>query len=161
MSINIKREKNCEEYTIIVGYRPNEDEKKEDKGRLFKDLQEVDKCNDKIIIVGDLNGRVGKNGATVKNKNGEGVIEFCLKNELKIENTYFNKKEMHKITRQVDKGNKNSIINYFLINKEAWRNASDVKVRRGVKIGSSHLLLVMRYKQEGTIELEEKRKSGK
>lgn len=96
ITINIKEGKENKEYTLIVGYGPNEDTRKEGKDKFFKELQEIlDTTKNKIIIIlGDLNGRVGNNnrgiessfgkyGEHTKNHNGERIIEFCLENELK------------------------------------------------------------------------------
>lgn len=55
---------------MIVGYGPNEDAKKEEKKKFFRDLQEeVDKTENYVIIIWHLNGRVGKENEK---------IEWCL-----------------------------------------------------------------------------------
>lgn len=53
---------------------------------------------------------------------------FPSQNFNKLKN-YFNKKEMYKMTRQVDGRNKNSVTEYFLITKEAWKNVQYIKLR--------------------------------
>ncbi|PSN32284.1 Craniofacial development protein 2 [Blattella germanica] len=75
----------------------------------YKDLQcELDKVNktDYIIIIGDLNARIGKNpvlnvvgdnGEDVLNEKGRQLIDFAASNSFKITNSFFRHKDIHKI----------------------------------------------------------------
>lgn len=169
LSVKIKEDKD-EEYTLFVCYGPNDNARKEEKDKFFIDLQEeIDSTNNRIIIMGDLNGRVGKNnkgieyclgkyGEETRNDNGSRVIELCVENELKIGNTYFMKKEINKMTRQVISRREKSIIDYFLIQKDMWRKVKDVEVKRGPEIGSDHFLLKMVLKTEKVTPEKCKRK---
>lgn len=71
--------------TIIVGYGPSENDKKEIKDQFWEDMQEeVDRAENKVIILGDFNGSVGQSkekdypvgeyGEEKKNNNGQRIF---------------------------------------------------------------------------------------
>lgn len=162
LTVNLKEGRGKEEHLIIIAYGPNENEKKEEKDKFYQDLQrEIDdsKCN--VIMMGDLNGRVGndnkgiewclgKQGEKVKNTNGERLLNFCVENELIIANSHFKHREIHKITRVMESRQEKSIIDYFIASKNIWRKIKDVKVKRGPEIGSDHFLLMMKWENENS-----------
>jgi hypothetical protein len=93
-------------------YAPTEDAIVQEKEQLFDELQrEVDIAEEKerkVLLMGDLNGRVGNDYATgqgalwlygevVRNGNGQ-IIDFCVDNRLLIGNTVFKHKRIHQIT---------------------------------------------------------------
>ena len=80
-----------------------------------------------------------------------------MENDLKIANTKFKNKEIHKFTRQVYSRNEKSIIDYFLIGSEIWKDIKQVKVKRGGEIGSDHYLVRMRLK----IDIEKEKSKRK
>lgn len=62
---------------------------------------------DNIIILGDLNGHVGQNRTGTENvlgafsvgdRNGEGIIDFFIQNQLSVMNTFFKYTANHKWT---------------------------------------------------------------
>lgn len=169
MSIDIRIEGEEELCTLIVVYAPNDNASKEEKTRFFEELQkEIDDKGNNIIVMGDLNGRVGNhntgiewclgnNGEKTRNANGKLLIDLCLANELIIGNTKFNHKEIHKITREEPTKQEESIIDYFLVNKNIWKRVKNIKVRRGAEIGSDHYLLKMDLIESKGIKAENKR----
>ena len=136
-------------------YAPNENARKEEKEEFYRILQlELDEKEANIIVMGDLNGRIGNDnrgvetwmgieGDTIKNNNGEKIIEFCVENDLIIANSKFKHKDIHKYTRAEPSKNERSIIDYFLVSKDKWNYIKDVKVKRQAEIGSDHYLLNM------------------
>ena len=71
----------------------------------FQDQIDRIKKNDYIIVAEDYNARVGiipidgilgTNGEIITNNNGDKLKEFASVNELKIMNTFFRHKEIHK-----------------------------------------------------------------
>jgi len=79
--------------------------------------------NDYIMLIGDMNARVGNNRvANILGMNGEAtlnnssrkLIHFCTFNNLKIMNTFFKGKEIHKFTGEASRHK--SIIDYFITN---------------------------------------------
>ncbi|XP_030763520.1 craniofacial development protein 2-like [Sitophilus oryzae] len=139
---------------ILILYGPNEDEKAELKYKFWDEVTEVvDSLNGDIIVLGDLNGRVGiqdyesgddigKNGEAIRNNNGTRIIEFCIQNYLLIMNTFFRHKEIHQYTREVKSRNEKSIIDYVLVCKRLRRYIKDVRVKRGPEINSDHYLVL-------------------
>ena len=88
----------------------------------------IQNAKDKLIIIGDLNSRLGKRdekssfvvgnqGEIVRNKNRRMLINFCILNQLIIANTFLQHKDIHKYTRAVKSRNERSIIDYVLISK--------------------------------------------
>jgi hypothetical protein len=70
MTVNIKVGWK-KEYTLITACGPNKDENVEIKDTFLEELKKVtDKATGEIIILGDLNGRVGNESEEVENVNG-------------------------------------------------------------------------------------------
>lgn len=152
LKVEFKME-NKETLEVIILYGPDENEKKVIKDKFWEASNEViEKCKGNIIILGDLNGRVGLNdassrdvignhGEVTRNSNGKRIIDFCLQNNLLVMNTFFKHKDIHKYTREVKSRNEKSIIDYVLIDRDWRKRINDVRVLRGAEIGSDHYLL--------------------
>jgi len=82
---------------------------------------------------------VGTNGAATLNRNSRKLIDFCTFNNLKIINTFFKQKEIHKFTWEA-RGHK-SIIDYFITIMKNSKVIQDFRVYRSNKIDSDHYLL--------------------
>ncbi|KAK4874633.1 hypothetical protein RN001_013993 [Aquatica leii] len=146
-----------EVWTIIVTYAPNDNERKEMKDQFYKLLQmEIDRGERNVIIMGNMNGRVGNNnegierhmrqqGENTKNDNGIRLIDLCVGNDLVITNTKFMHKDIHKYTKEVHFRNEKSIIDYFIVNTENWNRVKDVRVKRNAEIGSDHATLIYNF----------------
>lgn len=146
--------------TILVVYGPNEDGRVAEKDAFWERLNEiVEDVRGRLIVIGDINGRVGKkdeetgevigmHGEEERNNNGRRLINFCILNDMIVANTFFQHKEIHKYTREVKSRGEKSIIDYVLINRGNRKEVVDVRVRRGPEIYSDHYLLeaVMRMK---------------
>ena len=100
------------------------------------------------MLIGDMNARVGNNrvanivgtnGEATLNSNGRKLIDFCTFNNLKIMNTFFKHKEIHKFTWEA-RGHK-SIIDYFITNMKTSKVIQDLRVYRSSEIDSDHYLL--------------------
>ena len=97
---------------LIVAYGPNEDAAKEDLDDFYNLLQltiDKTKANQEVMILGDINARVGnkaecysgvigKEGETSESPNGERLVDLSMRNNMKIANTYFKHKDLHKWT---------------------------------------------------------------
>lgn len=162
-----------ETWNVIIAYGENDDARKEEKDKFFEEVQKaIDDGGESILVMGDLNGRVGKQnegieeylgkeGETTKNNNGDRIIEISIENNLVIANTKFRHKDIHKYTRAVDSRNEKSIIDYFLISKPKWKNVQDVKVTRLAEIGSDHYLVKMDLKSKKEEKTDRRRKKTK
>jgi len=133
--------------TILGVYAPTEgrDELNEEfHETLQKILYKVNK-NDYIMLIGDMNARfgdnrvaniVGTNGEGTLNNSGRKLIDFCTFNNLKIMNTFFKRKEIHKFTGET-RGHK-SIIDYFITYVKTSKVIQDFRVYRSNEIDSDH-----------------------
>lgn len=140
--------------TILVVYAPNEDDSSSNKEKFWDRMaEEVEDTEGRLLIIGDLNSRVGKrddetaetigkHGEDTRNKNGKILIEFCMVNNLIITNTFFAHKDIHKYTREVKSRDEKSIIDYVIINKKFQKEVKDTRVKRGAEIYSDHYLVI-------------------
>ena len=106
---------------------------------------------DKVVVMGDLNARVGnivigKQGEDVENDSGRRLLSFSAENGFKILNTFYEHKKIHKYTWKCPERGLKSIIDYFLVRNEMKRNMNNVKVVRGAEIGSDHHLVLMKVR---------------
>jgi len=95
--------------TLLAVYVPEEGNAEQTE-EFYETLQDqIDKIskNDYIVVAGDYNARdgnipidgiLGTNGEITTKSNGHKLKEFASVNELKIMNTFFRHKEIHKMT---------------------------------------------------------------
>lgn len=97
--------------TIISVYAPTMTYEETSKDQFYSQLDVlVSGCkNDKLIIMGDFNARVGQghmawpnvlgyHGVGKTNSNGERLLNFCAQHGLIITNTLFKSPDAHKTT---------------------------------------------------------------
>lgn len=144
------------EVVIIGVYAPTNDTKDQEKDTFWATLREtIEKIprRKELIIMGDMNGRVGirescrivgKHGEAEYNDNGERLIEICEQFDLKITNTFFKHKDIHKYTWQQNTKELRSIIDYIIIRQTSSFKAADVRSYRGAQCGSDHYLVKMK-----------------
>jgi len=137
--------------TLLAVYAPEEG-KTEQTEEFYETLQDqIDKIskNDYIVVSGDYNARVGnipidgilgRNGGITTNSNGHKLKEFASVNELKIKNTFFRHKEVHKMRWSFR--SYRSIIDCILANKKLLLLVNDTKVFRGYDVTTDHYLLI-------------------
>lgn len=152
--IKLEMIKNGRHIVIIGVYAPSEDSDKITKDHFYNILSDTlsdIKDNKEIFILGDLNGRtgrenddpvVGRYGEIVLNNNGQRLRSFCQSSSLKIMNGYFPHKDIHKFTWiQPTKGLR-SIIDYVIQKQNSTLKTIDVRVYRSAECGSDHHMLV-------------------
>ena len=151
------------ETVILVVYGPNEDESVTKKDSFWEDLTEVtEEAKGRLIILGDLNGRVGKKdhetgdsighyGEEVRNHNGKRLLDFCIINDLIITNTFYEHKDIHRYTREVSSRDERSIIDYVIVNRNYRNEVTDTRVRRGPEIYSDHFLVLSKLRIKGIV----------
>lgn len=139
---------------IIAAYGPNEDAKPEKKDEFFNTMTSLLNSisnRKEIILMGDLNGRVGQRrndpvvgqfGEDVVNSNGERIIEMCENNHLKIANGFYQHKMIHRYTWEQTTRSLKTIIDYVIVKQVSNLKILDVKVMRGPECGSDHHLLL-------------------
>ena len=109
---------------IISAYTSQVNNSMEEKNDFWEDLdgliESVSK-QEKIVLGANLNGHVGKGnigdeeimgryGAGTRNKEGAMVVEFAKRMDLAIVNTYFKKKDEHRVTYK--SGGKSTQVDY-------------------------------------------------
>lgn len=141
--------------TVIAVYAPEEN-RKEESEKFYNSLQEtLEKINknDYMIIGGDLNARIGNrpiegvvgtNGESTLNENGKLLREFATHNRLKITNSFFRKKDIHKYTWTA-RGSK-SIIDYIIVNNKLSSDVIDTTVQRGSDLYTDHYLVIAKIR---------------
>ena len=113
--------------TLVQVYAPTDDTDSVAKDEFYAEVQEVMNRvprGDRIIVMGNFNARVGKNvkvwkgvigehGEEVENDSGRRLLGFSAENEMKIMNTHFAHKRIHKFTWSCPGRGLQSIIDYF------------------------------------------------
>jgi len=146
--------------TAVVCYAPTEDAEEDEKVSFYDNLQKVvdeTPYHDVLLIMGDLNAKVGRNnqgkegtmgqqGLGYCNNNGERLSTFCMENNLVISGTIFMHKDIHKTTWNSPDGHTKNQIDHVIINKR-WRGSLlDVVARHGADVGSDYSLVLATFK---------------
>ena len=152
--ITMEMTRNGHQIVIVGLYAPNDDADAMLKDGFYERLTTVlagIRDNKEIVILGDLNGRtgkennsnvVGKYGEAVTNNNGIRLRQFCESMGLKIMNGYFPHKDIHKFTWVQSTKELRSIIDYVIQRQHSKLKTTDVKVHRGSECGSDHHLVI-------------------
>ena len=99
-------------FGVVSAYASQVGNNKEKKNDFWKDLDELIKSiskQDKIILGADLNGHVGEEkieaeeimerySAGTRNTKGSMVVDFAKRMDSAVVNTYFKKKDKHRVT---------------------------------------------------------------
>jgi exonuclease III len=147
--------------TMINVYAPTEDKTEEIKEQFYDDLQSmVDKVpkSDLIIILGDVNAKLGKEPAYQKitgkhtlheetNRNGEFLCDFAAANNMIVMSTQFQHKQIHKGTWRSPDHNIINQIDHVLVDQTKKDIIEDVRSLRGPNIDSDHFLVKTTLKQ--------------
>ena len=142
--------------TIIQCYAPTDQATEEEKYLFYNTLQDqIDKTplHDVIIVMGDLNAKVGsdnvgyescmgREGVGERNDNGRRFADMCLENRLVIGGTIFQHKTIHKLSWISPDGRTSNQIDHIAINQKWRRSLRDVKAIRGADASSDHHLML-------------------
>ena len=137
---------------MVQAYAPTSDAMDEEKDEFYNPLRDtVSSCNrnDMIVVMGDLNAKVGNNytnreevmgkfGVGVINDNGEMLCDFCSANGFIINGTIFPHKDIHKLTRRSPDGRTVNQIDHVLVNGNMQTSISDTRVMRAADVYSDH-----------------------
>jgi endonuclease/exonuclease/phosphatase family metal-dependent hydrolase len=148
--------------TLKNAYTHTEDKTEDIKEQFYDDLQSmVDKVpkSDIIIILGDVNAKLGKESAYQKitgkytlheetNRNGELLCDFAAANNMIVMSTQFQHKQIiHKGTWRSPDHIINQI-DHVLVNQNKKEIIEDVRTLRDPNIDSDHYLLKTTLKQK-------------
>ena len=142
---------------LVSVYAPTFRAPQQVKDDFFEDVQRViDKVpeRDILMIVGDWNARVGsqlsddqwegvlgKHGLGRANEAGLFLLSFCSTNNLSIMNSFFEKKNIHKQTRQHPGTKAWHCIDFVIMRQNQRRCCVDAQVMRGAECWSDHCLV--------------------
>ena len=140
---------------VICVYAPTMLYSNEDKEAFYQSLGEVvDKVpkEDKLLILGDLNARVGndyttyegvigKFGKGKKNSNGELLLNFCTQHELSITNTFFFQPEKNYFTWKHPRSRHSHLLDYVVTRKTSMSEVLSTKAMRGAECSTDHYMV--------------------
>ena len=99
-----------------------------------------------LVVAGDMNahmgkiqnskGTVGKYGWGSRNREGQDLVEMLARDQLVVVNSFFQKRESHKITYR--SGNNRTYIDLLLVRSCQRNKVRDCKVLAGDHITSQH-----------------------
>jgi hypothetical protein len=166
--------------TVIAVYSPINPFTKQmgdECDKFYNDLQDTlngVSTKDMIIIMGDLNARVGQDQhkqrqkhetrsgvgpftVDIENENGIRLTDFCELNNLIISNTFFKHKLTHQTSWMHPRTKRWHMIDYTLVNKKFRSSVEDVRMfRKAVgAIGTDHHLMRVKIR----IHLKSRRKN--
>ena len=143
---------------VISCYAPTRLARREDKDQFYDTLDTIISpipTNDKYVLLGDLNARIesrehngeqwdgvrGPHGYGTINDAGKELLPFLSLHQATICNTWFTKKDIHKVTWQHPKSKKWGCIDYVIMRQKDKRICLDVTVKRGAECNTDHQLL--------------------
>ncbi|KAK3548339.1 hypothetical protein QTP70_010303 [Hemibagrus guttatus] len=128
----------------------------EEKERFWSELDEVMESiptGERVVIVADFNGHVGegntgdeevmgKFGVKERNFEGQMVVDFAKRMDMGVVNTYFQKREEHRVTYK--SGGRSTQVDYILCRRGNLKEISDCKVVVGESVARQHRMVVCR-----------------
>ena len=129
---------------IVSAYAPQVNRSMEEKNDFWENLNgliESISKGERIVLGADLNGHVGegKNGevrAGTRNQEGSMVVDFGKRTDLAIVNTYFKKKDEHRVTYK--SGGKSTQVDYVMCKRRNLKEMCDCKVILNECVAKQH-----------------------
>ena len=90
---------------------------------------------------------MGPYGEEAINDNGDRLIDICEQHSLKILNGYFQHKRIHQYTWHQDTQELRSVIDYIIARQTSGLKFQDVRVFRGMTVGSECKNFVFMWKK--------------
>ncbi|KAK3507804.1 hypothetical protein QTP70_000856 [Hemibagrus guttatus] len=164
---------------VVSGYAPQVGCELEEKERFWSELDEVMESiptGERVVIGADFNGHVGegntgdeevmgKFGVKERNLEGQMVVDFAKRMGMGVVNTYFQKREEHRVTYK--SGGRRTQVDYILCRRGNLKEISDCKVVVGESVARQHRMVVCRMtlmvckKKRPKIDIEKKIKRWK
>ncbi|KAK3506921.1 hypothetical protein QTP70_031225 [Hemibagrus guttatus] len=141
---------------VVSGYAPQVGCELEEKERFWSELDEVMESiptGERVVIGADFNGHVGegntgdeevmgKFGVKERNLEGQMVVYFAKRMDMGVVNTYFQKREEHRVTYK--SGGRRTQVDYILCRRGNLKEISDCKVVVGESVARQHRMVVCR-----------------
>ena len=177
MTLRIQLDKN-QHATIISAYAPTLDSDDEVKEIFYSELDQLISSTpneDKLILLGDFNARVGqehivwgdvigKNGMGKANSNGIMLMTKCAEHNLVITNTIFRQQNKNKASWQHPRSKHWHLIDYIIVRK---RDQGEVLITKAItgadECWTDHRLIssVMKLKLKPKIRSQKKQQLNK
>ncbi|KAK3507843.1 hypothetical protein QTP70_001395 [Hemibagrus guttatus] len=161
---------------VVSGYAPQVGCELEEKERFWGELDEVMESiptGERVLIGADFNGHVGegntgdeevmgKFGVKERNLEGQMVVDFAKRMDMAVVNTYFQKREEHRVTYK--NGGRRTQVDYILCRRGNLKEISDCEVVVGESVARQHRMVVCRMTlmvcktKRSKIEMEKKTK---
>ncbi|KAK3556599.1 hypothetical protein QTP70_010789 [Hemibagrus guttatus] len=161
---------------VVSGYAPQVGCELEEKERFWSELDEVMESipmGERVVIGADFNGHVGegntgdeevmgKFGVKERNLEGQMVVDFAKRMDMGVVNTYFQKREEHRVTYK--SGGRRTPVDYILCRRGNLKEISDCKVVVRESVARQHRMVVCRMTlmvcktKRSKIEIEKKTK---
>ncbi|KAK3518389.1 hypothetical protein QTP86_018463 [Hemibagrus guttatus] len=141
---------------VVSGYAPQVGCELEEKEKFWSELDEVMESipmGERVVIGADFNGHVGegntgdeevmgKFGVKERNLEGQMVVDFAKRMDMAVVNTYFQKREEHRVTYK--SGGRRTQVDYILCRRGNLKEISDCKVVVGESVARQHRMVVCR-----------------
>ena len=112
--------------------------------------------DDKLILLGDFNARVGTDWETWDslgrygigkiNSNGLKLLELCSELNLVICNTFFHQKKIHKTTWTHPRSKQGHLLDYIITRKRDLADVCNVRVLRSAECDTDHKMVRGKFK---------------
>ncbi|XP_051791150.1 uncharacterized protein LOC127529918 [Erpetoichthys calabaricus] len=117
----------------------------------------------KVVIGADFNGHVGEGnsgdeevigryGVKQRNEEGQRIVNFAKRMDMAVVNTYFNKREEHRVTYK--SGGRCTQVDYILCRRVDLKETKDCKVVAGESVGKQHRMVACRM----TLEIKKRKR---
>ncbi|RXN33787.1 craniofacial development 2 [Labeo rohita] len=146
----------CQQHvTFLSIYSPTLLAEPAEKDKFYTDLHNLlqrTPADDKVIILGDFNARVGrdseawqgvlgKHGVGSCNDNGHLLLEFCAEQQLSITNTIFQQKDSRKTTWMHPHSKHWHLIDYVLVRQKDRSDVLHTRVMPSAECHTDHRLV--------------------
>lgn len=157
---------------VIQIYGPTEGTEEEKVIEFYAELQRavdtIREQQEKIIIIGDWNARVGRDvnrglgsiggyGEETLNRNGRKMLEFCQINELLIGNTFWEQEMDDKYTFIAEERDSKSLIDYIVFTKNLEKDINNIRTEKEPELSTQHRMVTATLRDIIT-RLEERKK---
>ena len=135
---------------VVSAYAPQVGCDMEEKEQFWGEMDELMESiprDERVVIGADFNGHIGSgnrgdervlgiHGLGNRNAEGQKIVDFAKRMEMAVLNTYFRKKEEHRITYK--SGGRCTQVDYILCRRSNLKEAGDCKVGAGDDVARQH-----------------------